>query len=463
MVVGLHNNAYALNNNKKKEEHMHRIVIVGGGAGGLELATHLGDRYGPRKGRTGELSITLIDKNRTHIWKPKLHEIAAGSMDLGDHEVDYIAQAHWHHFTYRIGEMIGLDRERQEVLVAPYCDDQGIEITPQRTVPYDTLILSIGSLSNDFATPGVEQFALRLESQDDAKHFHTKMLNAIIRAQAQTSPLTPDQLHVAIIGAGATGVELAAELYRTTREVVSYGLDRVDPNKDLKVSVIEAAPRILPALPLRLSLATTALLERMGVEVITNKKVAEVVPNEVRFADGSSLPAELIVWAAGVKAPDFLKEIEGLETNRINQLVVLPTLQTSRDPNIFAMGDCAACPWPEANDGKGGFVPPRAQAAHQQASHLFKQIQLRIANKALKPYRYRDFGSLVSLGKYSTVGSMMGGLIGGNLMIEGSFAKLMYLSLYKMHELALHGWAKVSLDTLARMITRRTEPHVKLH
>jgi NADH dehydrogenase len=442
---------------------MHRIVIVGGGAGGLELATRLGDRYGARKGKSGKLSITLIDKNRTHIWKPKLHEIAAGSMDLGDHEVDYIAQAHWHHFTYRIGQMIGLDRERQEVIVAPYYDDQGIEITPQRAVPYDTLVLSIGSLSNDFATPGVEQFALRLESQNDAKHFHTKMLNAIIRAQAQTTPLSPDQLHVAIIGAGATGVELAAELYRTTREVVSYGLDRVDPNKDLKVSVIEAAPRILPALPPRLSSATMTLLERIGVDVITNKKVAEVVPNEVRFADGSRLPAELIVWAAGVKAPDFLKEIAGLETNRINQLAVLPTLQTTRDSNIFAMGDCAACPWPDANEGKGGFVPPRAQAAHQQASHLFKQIQLRMANKALKPYRYRDFGSLVSLGKYSSVGSMMGGLIGGNLMIEGSFAKLMYLSLYKMHELALHGWVKVSLDTLARMITRRTEPHVKLH
>jgi NADH dehydrogenase len=272
---------------------MHRIVIVGGGAGGLELATRLGDRYGARKGKSGKLSITLIDKNRTHIWKPKLHEIAAGSMDLGDHEVDYIAQAHWHHFTYRIGQMIGLDRERQEVIVAPYYDDQGIEITPQRAVPYDTLVLSIGSLSNDFATPGVEQFALRLESQNDAKHFHTKMLNAIIRAQAQTTPLSPDQLHVAIIGAGATGVELAAELYRTTREVVSYGLDRVDPNKDLKVSVIEAAPRILPALPPRLSSATMTLLERMGVEVITNKKVAEVVPNEVRFADGSRLPAEL--------------------------------------------------------------------------------------------------------------------------------------------------------------------------
>ena len=442
---------------------MHRIVIVGGGAGGLELATRLGDRFGPRKGKPGRYSITLIDKNRTHIWKPKLHEIAAGSMDLGDHEVDYIAQAHWHHFTYRIGEMIGLDRERKEVIVGPYKDHLGTEITPQRSVPYDILVMSIGSLSNDFATPGVEEYALRLESQDDAKNFHHQMLNSIIRAQAQSNPLSPDQLHVAIIGAGATGVELAAELHRTTREVVSYGLDRVDPNKDLKVSVIEAAPRILPALPARLSNATEALLQKMGVEVITNKKVARVFPKEVQFSDNTSLPAELIVWAAGVKAPDFLKDIGGLETNRINQLVVLPTLQTTRDPDIFAMGDCAACPWPEANEGQGGFVPPRAQAAHQQASHLFKQIQLRLENKPLKPYRYRDFGSLVSLGKYSTVGNMMGGLIGGNLMIEGVFAKLMYLSLYKMHELALHGWAKVSLDTLARMITRRTEPHVKLH
>jgi len=442
---------------------MHRIVIVGGGAGGLELATRLGDRFGPRKGNPGRYSITLIDKNRTHIWKPKLHEIAAGSMDLGDHEVDYIAQAHWHHFTYRIGEMIGLDRERKEVIVAPYRDHLGTEITPQRAVPYDILVMSIGSLSNDFATPGVEEYALRLESQDDAKKFHHQMLNAIIRAQAQSNPLSPDQLHVAIIGAGATGVELAAELHRTTREVVSYGLDRVDPNKDLKVSVIEAAPRILPALPARLSNATEALLQKMGVEVITNKKVARVFPKEVQFSDNTSLPAELIVWAAGVKAPDFLKDIAGLETNRINQLVVLPTLQTTRDPDIFAMGDCAACPWPEANEGQGGFVPPRAQAAHQQAYHLFKQIQLRLENKPLKPYSYRDFGSLVSLGKYSTVGNMMGGLIGGNLMIEGVFAKLMYLSLYKMHELALHGWAKVSLDTLARMITRRTEPHVKLH
>ena len=380
-------------------------------------------------------------------------------MDMSAHEVDYLAQSHWHHFRYRIGEMIGLDRQRREVLVAPSFDDDGHEVTPRRAFGYDTLVIAVGSQSNDFGTPGVVAHAMKLESQADARRFHRRMVNACIRAHAQVAPLRPDQLKVAIIGAGATGVELAAELHRTTREVVAYGLDRVDPDKDLKVTLVEAAERVLPALPARLSQATEALLDKLGVQVHTSAKVAEVLRDGVRLADGRVLPAELVVWAAGVRAPDFLKDIGGLETNRINQLLVRPTLQSTRDDDVFALGDCAACPWLGGN----GNVPPRAQSAHQQASHLYAQIRRRLAGKPLREYRYRDFGSLVSLGEYSTVGNMMGGLIGGSLMLEGLFARLMYLSLYKMHELALHGPVKVSLDTMARLITRRTEPHVKLH
>ena len=437
----------------------HRVVIVGGGAGGLELATRLGNTLG----RRGQAEITLIEKTRTHVWKPKLHEIAAGSMDMSAHEVGYLAQSHWHHFRYRVGEMVGLDRARREVLVAPHVDDEGQEVTPQRAFGYDTLVLAVGSQSNDFGTPGVREHAMRLESAADARRFHARMVNACIRAHAQAGPLRPEQLHVAIIGAGATGVELAAELHRTTRQVVAFGLDRVDADKDIRVTVVEAAPRILPALPPRLSAAAEGLLRKLGVDVLTDARVAEVEPAGVRLADGRVLPAELIVWAAGVKAPDFLKDLGGLESTRINQLVVAPTLRTTRDEDIFAIGDCAACAWPEANQGQGGFVPPRAQAAHQQASHMARQIARRLAGRPLLAYRYRDFGSLVSLGEFSTVGNMMGGLIGGSLMVEGAFARLMYLSLYKMHELALHGFPKVALDTLARLIVRRTEPHVKLH
>jgi NADH:ubiquinone reductase (H+-translocating) len=431
-----------------------RIVIVGGGAGGLELATRLGDKYG----RRGKLDVTLIERNRTHVWKPKLHEIAAGSMDTAAHEVDYLAQSYWHGFRYRIGDMTGIDRDRRQVQVAAYLDAEGREVTPKRTFDYDVLVVAVGSQNNDFGTPGVVDNAIKLESQADARRFHERMVNACIRAHAQSSPLGIHQLKVAIIGAGATGVELTAELHRTTREVVAYGLDQVDPQKDIRITLIEAAERVLPALPERVSKETEKLLARLGVNVMVGAKVAEVGSDRVSLTDGRTIPAELIVWAAGVKAPEVLKDIAGLETNRINQLVVRPTLQTTRDDGIFAIGDCSACSW-----GERGNVPPRAQAAHQQASHLYSQIPRYLQREPLKAYRYRDFGSLVSLGEFSTVGSMMGALVGGNLVFEGIFARMMYLSLYKMHEYALHGPVKVALDTLARLITRRTEPHVKLH
>jgi NADH dehydrogenase len=428
----------------------HRIVIVGGGAGGLELATRLGDRIGHA------VDITLIDRNRTHVWKPKLLEIAAGSMDAAVHAVDYLAQAHWHRFRYRIGEMSGLDRERRRIHVAASHDAEGREVTPRCELGYDTLVIAVGSQSNDFGTPGVKAHALKLESQADARRFHARMVDACLRAHAQAAPLRPEQLKLAIIGAGATGVELAAELQRTMREVLAYGLDRVDPDQDLQVTLIEASERVLPALPPRLSRVTQALLTELGVKVHTSVRVDEVLRDGVRLADGRLLPAELIVWAAGVKAPEFLADL-GLETNGIHQLVVRPTLQATRDDDVFAFGDCAACPW------RDGTVPPRAQAAHQQALHLYRQIRRRLAGKPLQEYRYRDFGSLVSLGKFGTVGNMMGGLSGRNVMVEGAFARLMYLSLYKKHELTLHGPMKVALATLSRRFARRTRPLVKLH
>ena len=432
-----------------------RIVIVGGGAGGLELATRLGDRLG----RRGRAVVTLIDKARVHLWKPLLHEVAAGSMDVGRHELDYLAQSHWHHFRYRVGEVVGLDRGKREVRVAPVLDEDGTEVTPARTEGYDVLVLAVGGVTNDFGTLGVAEHAIELDTPEEAARFHRRLANACMRAQAQTEPLRPEQLNVAIIGAGATGVELAAELHKTTRELVAYGLDRIDPDKDVRLSIIEAAPRILPALSERIALATQDLLLDLKINVLTGARVAEVMADGVRLADGRRIPAELVVWAAGVKAPAFLRDLDGLESSRLNQLTVRPTLQTTRDDRVFAFGDCAAAPWL----GTDRTVPPRAQAAHQQASHLARELPRYLRGETPRPYQYRDFGSLVSLGHYSTVGSLMGKLIGRSMFIQGLFARLMYLSLYKLHELALHGFTKVALDTLARLITRRTEPVVKLH
>ena len=433
----------------------HRVVVVGGGAAGLELATGLGDTLGKR----GLAQVTLVDRARVHLWKPLLHAVAAGSMDPGGHELDYLAQARWHHFRYRLGEMVGLDRTAREIRLAPAYDDEGGEIAKARHIPYDTLVIAVGSVTNDFGTKGVAQHAVPLDTPEQAARFHRRLVNACIRADEQEGAIRPGQLHLAIIGAGATGTELAAELHRTVREVVAHGLARVNPERDIRIILVEAADRILPALPERISEAVLRLLRDLGVDVRTSARVSEVRADGVCLADGSFVPSELVVWSAGVKAPEFLRDLDGLQTNRLNQLVVTETLQTTRDPDVFAVGDCAAAP----REGSTAPVPPRAQAAHQQAGHLVRQLRRRLAGRTLEPYRYRDFGSLVSLGKYSTVGSLMGFLVGRSFFVEGAFARLMYRSLYKMHELAVHGPARAAANTLARGISRRGGPTVKLH
>jgi NADH dehydrogenase len=447
------NTAVAATDAPKKPHH---IIIVGGGAGGLELATQLGDRLG----RTGKAEITLVDRSRTHIWKPLLHEIAAGSMDTGRHELAYQAQGHWHGFRYRYGEMIGLDRANKRVHLAATYDEDGREITPDRWFGYDTLVIAVGSVSNDFGTPGVKEHAIMLDTPEQAERFNRRLLNACVRAYAQQGPIRPGQLHVAIIGAGATGAELSAELHHAARGLVDFGLDKIDPEKDIKITLIEAAPRILPALPERLSLATSNILAGLGVEILANSRVMSVTEKGVNLANGNFVPSELVVWAAGVKGPDVLAKLDGLEVSRSNTLVVKPSLQTTRDDNIFVIGDAAYL----VPEGESGPIPPRAQAAHQESTHLVRQLQRRINGETkLAPFKYRDFGSLVSLGDYSTVGSLMGFISGKSMRIEGWFAKAMYRSLYKMHEVALHGPVKVTLDTASRLLTRRTEPQVKLH
>jgi NADH dehydrogenase len=182
--------------------------------------------------------------------------------------------------------------------------------------------------------------------------------------------------------------------------------------------------------------------------------VTAISAEGVTLDNGEFVPGELIVWAAGIKAPDFLADLDGLETDRLNRLVVRDTLQTTRDPDIFAIGDCA-CLVPE---GENEPLPPRAQVAHQQASLLVKSVAYRLKGRPLPRFRYRDFGSLVSLSSYQTLGHLIGGL-----HLEGLFARLAYRSLLKMHEAAIHGPITMVLSTIARSLSRSTEPRIKLH
>jgi NADH:ubiquinone reductase (H+-translocating) len=385
-----------------------------------------------------------------------LHEIAAGSMDSHAHELDYLAQAHWHHFTFCHGALDAIDQARKCVAVAPIADENGVEIIPRRELAYEVLVVAIGSVTNDFGTPGVLEHAFRLDHAEDAERFHRKLINTCV---AKNYTVGDHRLNLVVIGGGATGVELVAELHNTTRVLAAYGLENFDPARDIHLRLFNADSRLLPALPERIAAAVSEILKSLAIDVRCGEQVTEVGAGFVRTRSGASFPADLTVWAAGVRAPHRLAGMGGLETNRANQLVVLATLQTTHNPDIFALGDCAACPRP---DGKG-TIAPTAQAAHQQATHLARTIKRRLRGLPPEAFRFHDYGTLVSLGEYSTVGTLMGLISGHSLRVEGLYAKLMYLALYRMHLMALHGFVKMALDTVAQSIRRRTGPRVKLH
>lgn len=441
----------------------HRIVIVGGGAGGLELATTLGNKLG----KSGRVSIVLVDKASVHIWKPLLHEVAAGSMDASTHQLEYAAQARWHHFVFQQGALAALDRAQKSITVAAVVDTDGFELLPQREIQYDTLVLAIGSVSNFFNVPGAEQHAIAIDTLGQAEHFRSRMIAACMRADRRMEQREGEQaprpkLNIAIIGGGATGVELSAELRNTAEVLGAYGLHQLDPKRDIHITLIEAAPRILSALPEPVSVKTEALLQKLHIKVMTNEKVSEIQPLKVATASGKMLVSDLTVWAAGIQAPSILMQL-GLAVNHLGQIKVAQTLVSETDPDIFAFGDCASCPWPHKDKSVHNTVPPRAQAAHQQAVFLVDALKNRLDGKPLQNFHYRDFGSLVSLGRFDAVGNLMGPLVGSTLFIEGFLARMLYISLYRRHLISLHGFIRTAADTVGQWLQRKTAPRVKLH
>jgi len=432
-----------------------QIVVVGGGAGGLELVTRLGRRFGREK-----YDIILLEKNRTHVWKPLLHEVAAGSLDANVDEVGYRAHARRFGFRYFFGTMSGVDREKREVIVAPLHDEDGVEIMGEHRIRYDYLVIAVGSVANDFGVPGVAENCMFLESREQADRFRQKLLNQCLRVSRAMMkfPGADEYVKIGIVGGGATGVELAAELYNAAQGLRLYGLEVFDESR-LKVTLLEAGPRILPALPEDLAEAATEELRELGVDVVTNAQVTEVTPYAIKTKDGSAISADLRLWAAGVKAPDFLRGIGGLESARGGQLVVKDTLQTTRDERVFAIGDCA---YYVPGEGERP-IPPRAQAAHQMADTAFDNICAMIAGRKLKPFVYKDHGSLVSLSRFSTVGSLMGNLIGGRMAVEGRLARFVYVSLYRMHLMAIHGWLRGLGYIAIGHVNQVVRPKLKLH
>jgi NADH dehydrogenase len=432
-----------------------QIVVVGGGAGGLELIRRLGAKLG-----SDDYDVILVERNRTHIWKPLLHEVAAGSLDANLDEVGYRSHCHRWRYRYFYGSLEAIDREARQVVIAPILDEDGTEVIGRHRIRYDYLVIAIGSVANDFGTPGVQQHCLFLEDRDQADRFRLKLLNQCLRVSRTISadPKAEAFVDIAIVGGGATGVELSAELYNSAAALRHYGLEVFDESR-LRVTLIEAGPRILPALPEKLAMAAHEELEALGVRVLVNTAVTKATETGMMTKSGEEVRADIKVWAAGVHGADILQDLDGLEATRSRQLVVRPTLQTTRDDRIFAIGDCCFFK-PEGEDRP---VPPRAQAAHQMAWTAYCNILHLIRNEPLESFRYKDHGSLVSLSRFSTVGSLMGNLVGGRMAIEGRLARMVYLSLYRMHLIGIHGWLKGLALIVVGHVNQVVRPRLKLH
>lgn len=426
--------------------NLHHIVIVGGGAGGLELATQLGDTLGKSK----KAKITLVDQKLTHIWKPLLHEIAAGTMNPNDEETNYFAHATKHHYEFVSGRLVQVKNQEKTIILHKTMGSKSDKAVDEFNLSYDTLILAVGSVSNDFNTPGVKEYCHFLDNPHQAVVFQQDLLNLYLDAQNQN---LDRELHIGIIGAGATGVELSAELVQAKQNFYKYGLNKINP-QNVKITLIEGADRILPALSENMSEHSQKQLTRMKVEIATSKRVEKVDAEFIYFNDGTKIPAELKVWAAGIKTPQVIQDMQGFEKDRMGRLDVYATLQTKSDPHIFAMGDCAHC----ILDAREAPLGPRAQVASQQATFLAEAMKARISGKQQPMFIFSDKGSLVSLSENKAVGELL-----GQVNVQGFVAKSMYVSLYRLHQATIYGYAHAGLLTAKDFVTRKIAPKIKLH
>jgi len=433
---------------------MQTIVIVGGGAGGLELATRLGDSVG----KAGNARIVLVDRWPAHFWKPLLHTVASGKRDPHLAQVDYAAQASEHGFEFVRGEVLGVDRGDRCIRLAPLLADDGAELVPARWIPYDKLVLALGSVTNFFGVPGASEHVLTLDDVAQAEAFRQRFVDGCIQASAHNAASSDSEkgIDIVIVGGGATGVELAAELSHSARTLARYKVHALDPVRSVRIRIIERGTLLLPHLHPRLSKRAARHLRSLGIKVFTDTAVARVEAGRVVDTEGSVYPSSITLWAAGVEAPAMCATL-GLSVNRLRQIVVAPTLQALDDPHVYAIGDCASFVCPIK-----GSVPPRAQAAHQQAMYLADVLSR--PEQAKPPlFAYHDYGSLVSLGPLSAVGVVSGTMGVGKMQVGGFLARWLYSMMYRKHLMALHGFVRMAAQTVADWIQEKISPSVKLH
>ena len=436
-----------------------RIIVVGGGAGGLELAIRLTRLTRPG----GRAQVALIDRSPTHIWKPRLHEVATGLLIPADEAARYSVQARRHGFTFELGEVSGLDPAARRLQIAavgaahddPVATRARPEVLPARSLAYDVAVLAVGSTVNDFDTPGVNDHAYTLDDPTVAERFHSALLAQAARVHSGLQ----STVRVVIVGAGSTGVELAGEL-RASAKTLARLRSLMAPDA-LEVTLLELGDHVLPSAAPALSRYAHGVLARYGVHMRFGTKVVRVEADRVHLHGGGEIAADLVVWASGVKAERLAAAIPGLAHGEGGRIRVDPTMRVLRergDPinGLYALGDCAACTPPGAQKA----APATAQVAHQQAAVLARSLARQTRGRGALLFRDHDRGTLISLGEDHAAGHLPSR--DGGLDFRGWSARAVYSGLYAQHLMEVFGVAKTAALRASSWLRRSTEPEVKV-
>ena len=404
------------------------VVIIGGGFGGLDAA---------RGFNQAPLRVTLLDRHNYHLFQPLLYQVATAALSPGD----IASPIRW----------ILRKQKNVQVLLA---DARAIDAPTRRVVldrgevSYDYLILATGAAHSYFGHPEWEPRAPGLKTLDDALEIRRQVLLAFEAAERETDLNRRQRLLTfVIVGAGPTGVELAGALAEIARQSLPQDFRSINP-RSARIVLIEGGAHVLGTFPDPLRANAREALTRLGVEVRTGALVTRIDETGVAFGT-ETIPAQTVLWAAGVAASPLAKSL-GVPLDRVGRVRPLPTLALAEYPALFVIGDLCAF----TQDGK--LLPGVAQVAMQQGAHAARNVLHAIRGEPLQPFRYRDYGTMATIGRGSAVGDVFG------IKISGLFGWLFWIFLHifwligfrnRIVVMTEWAWSYITLQRRVRLIT----------
>jgi NADH dehydrogenase len=392
-----------------------RVVIVGAGFGGLRAARALS---------AAPVDVLLLDQHNYHLFQPLLYQVAVAA--LPPNEIAYPVRSilrRQRNLEFRVATVTGFDLARRLVL------------TSRGEVPYDQLIVASGAATNFFGLADVARHGFELKDLKSALRLRNHLMRRFEDAIAATDPARRAQLlTIAVVGGGPTGVEVAGAVSELLRRVLARDYRGIPPEQ-ITVILLEAGNRVLAAMSERLSQAAVSSLAGLGVEVRFSSSVAAFDGENVRLADGATIAAGTLVWAAGVKAGALTQEL-GVPLDRSGRILVLPTLQIVGQPGAYAIGDAAYVETPS------GPVPMLAPPAIQMGACAARNVVHHLRGSPLESFRYKDPGTMATIGRSAAVASIAGFEFRGLLAwLVWLFVHLMQLVGFRNRIVVLLDWA----------------------